>query len=101
MLTSYADLALILSSGYTFQTSLYGLALDNLVSFDIVLPTGEIKTVTSGDEDLFFAVRVSAPSHAPVSLSNIDALGYFQQLWDCHQLHLQDASSDGGLRRSD
>ena len=55
------DLTLRSFSGYTFQTSQYGLALDNIVSFDIVLPTGEIKTVTSDDEDLFFAVRVSIP----------------------------------------
>ncbi|KZV63620.1 FAD dependent oxidoreductase [Peniophora sp. CONT] len=46
-----------LGGGYTFQTSQYGLALDNIVSFDIVLPTGDIKTVTSADKDLFFAVR--------------------------------------------
>lgn len=50
----------MLGLGYTFQTSQYGLALDNIVSFDIVLPTGDIKTVTSDDEDLFFAVRVSS-----------------------------------------
>ncbi|KAI9446146.1 FAD-binding domain-containing protein [Lactarius indigo] len=48
---------LTLSGGYSFQTSQYGLALDNVVAYELVLPDGTVKTVTEADDDLWFALR--------------------------------------------
>ena len=46
-------------SGYSFKTSQYGLTVDNIVRFEVVLPNGTITNVTSKDEDLWFGLRVS------------------------------------------
>jgi hypothetical protein len=46
-------------SGYSFKTSQYGLAVDNIARFEVVLPNGTIANVTSMDEDLWFGLRVS------------------------------------------
>lgn len=45
-------------TGYSFKTNLYGLAVDTLMEYELVLPTGEIKIVTEKDEDLWFALKV-------------------------------------------
>jgi FAD/FMN-containing dehydrogenase len=45
--------------GYSFKTSHYGLAVDNIARFELVLPNGTITNVTSKDEDLWFGLRVS------------------------------------------
>jgi FAD/FMN-containing dehydrogenase len=49
-------------SGYSFKTSQYGLAVDNIARFEVVLPNGTIANVTSKDEDLWFGLRVSGKS---------------------------------------
>jgi FAD/FMN-containing dehydrogenase len=46
-------------SGYSFKTSQYGLTVDNIARFELVLPNGTIASVTSKDEDLWFGLRVS------------------------------------------
>jgi hypothetical protein len=46
-------------SGYAFTTSQYGLTVDNIVGYDLILPNGTIKNVTSKDEELWFGLRVS------------------------------------------
>jgi len=45
--------------GYSFKTSQYGLTVDNVARFELVLPNGTITNVTSKDEDLWFGLRVS------------------------------------------
>jgi FAD/FMN-containing dehydrogenase len=45
--------------GYSYKSSQYGLAIDNIAAYELVLPNGTIKTVTSQDEDLWFGLRVS------------------------------------------
>jgi FAD/FMN-containing dehydrogenase len=47
------------SLGYSFQTDQYGLTLDNIVGYEVVLPNGTATSVTPNDSDLFFALRVS------------------------------------------
>uniref|UniRef100_A0A7S4EIE8 FAD-binding PCMH-type domain-containing protein n=1 Tax=Pseudo-nitzschia australis TaxID=44445 RepID=A0A7S4EIE8_9STRA len=42
--------------GYGLQSRMYGLAIDNVVSLQVVLASGEIKKVRDGD-DLFWALR--------------------------------------------
>ncbi len=46
-------------SGYSFKTNQYGLTIDNIAGYELVLPNGTITNVTSKDEDLWFALRVS------------------------------------------
>jgi len=46
--------------GYSYKTSQFGLALDNVVSYELVLPDGTVRNVTREDEDLFFGLRVCA-----------------------------------------
>ena len=37
----------------------YGLTIDNMAAFELVLPNGTITNVTQSNEDLWFALRVS------------------------------------------
>ena len=46
-------------SGYSYKSSQYGLTVDNIARFELVLPNGTITNVTSKDEDLWFGLRVS------------------------------------------
>jgi len=46
-------------SGYSYHSSQYGLAIDNVAGFELVLPNGTVTDVTPKDEDLWFGLRVS------------------------------------------
>jgi len=46
-----------LGGGYSWKTNQYGLMVDNIESFELVLPNGTIQTVTSQNEDLWFGLR--------------------------------------------
>ena len=46
-------------SGYSYKSNQYGLALDNVAGYELVLPNGTIQYVTSKDKDLWFGLRVS------------------------------------------
>ncbi|KAH9167785.1 FAD-binding domain-containing protein [Lactarius sanguifluus] len=48
---------LTLGGGYSFKSSEHGLAIDNAVAFELVLPNGTVTTVTAEDHDLWFALR--------------------------------------------
>ncbi|KAI0280312.1 FAD dependent oxidoreductase [Russula aff. rugulosa BPL654] len=48
---------LTLGGGYSFKSSQYGLAVDNVVGYELVLPNGAVICVTSKDEDLWFGLR--------------------------------------------
>jgi hypothetical protein len=45
--------------GYSYHSSQYGLSLDNVAAFELVLPNGHVMHVTSNDDDLWFGLRVS------------------------------------------
>jgi FAD/FMN-containing dehydrogenase len=45
--------------GYSYKTNQYGLTVDNVVGYELVLPNGTIINVTSNDDDLWFGLRVS------------------------------------------
>ena len=45
--------------GYSFMSNQYGLSIDNMVAYELVLPNGTITNVTQSNEDLWFALRVS------------------------------------------
>ena len=44
--------------GYSWKTNQYGLTIDTVTAFELVLPNGRVKNVTEKDEDLWFALRV-------------------------------------------
>lgn len=46
-------------SGYSFKSNQYGLTVDNVVGYELVLPNGTAINVTSKDDDLWFGLRVS------------------------------------------
>ncbi|KAI9449066.1 FAD-binding domain-containing protein [Lactarius psammicola] len=48
---------LTLGGGYSFRSNEYGLAIDNAVAFELVLPNGTVTTVTAEDHDLWFGLR--------------------------------------------
>jgi hypothetical protein len=48
-----------LFAGYSYQSNQYGLAIDNVAGYELVLPNGTIKYVTPEDKDLWFGLRVS------------------------------------------
>ncbi len=45
-------------AGYSWKTNQYGLTIDTVTAFELVLPNGHVKKVTEKDEDLWFALRV-------------------------------------------
>ncbi|KAI9437957.1 hypothetical protein H4582DRAFT_1951667 [Lactarius indigo] len=47
----------MLGGGYSFKSNEYGLSIDNVVAFELVLPNGTVTTVTAEDHDLWFALR--------------------------------------------
>lgn len=50
---------LTLGGGYSWLTNSYGLTVDSVVSFDLVLPNGTLTTASSTTSDLFFALKGS------------------------------------------
>jgi FAD/FMN-containing dehydrogenase len=47
--------------GYSFLANQYGLAVDNVVAYELVLPNGTVTNITSStNSDLFFGLRVSS-----------------------------------------
>ena len=48
----------MLVTGYSWKTNQYGLVADTATAFELVLPCGDVKTVTEQDEDLWFALKV-------------------------------------------
>jgi FAD/FMN-containing dehydrogenase len=44
--------------GYSWKTSQFGLTIDNMDSYELVLPDGTVRIVTCEDEDLWFGLRV-------------------------------------------
>jgi FAD/FMN-containing dehydrogenase len=44
--------------GYSWKTNQYGLTIDTVTAFEVVLPNGSVRVVTEKDEDLWFALRV-------------------------------------------
>ena len=59
-------------SGYSYKSSQYGLALDNVAGYELVLPNGTIKHVTQEDKDLWFGLRVSRESLIQVDETNFE-----------------------------
>ncbi|KAH9017325.1 FAD-binding domain-containing protein [Lactarius deliciosus] len=48
---------LTLGGGYSFTSNQYGLTIDNMERYELVLPNGTITNVTESNKDLWFALR--------------------------------------------
>ncbi|KAH9030957.1 FAD-binding domain-containing protein [Lactarius hengduanensis] len=48
---------LTLGGGFSYKSNEYGLSVDNVVSYDLVLPNGTITSVTPNNTDLWFGLR--------------------------------------------
>ncbi|KAH9017339.1 FAD-binding domain-containing protein [Lactarius deliciosus] len=48
---------LTLGGGYAFTSNQYGLSIDNMAGYELVLPNGTITNVTESNKDLWFALR--------------------------------------------
>ncbi|KAF8486357.1 FAD-binding domain-containing protein [Russula ochroleuca] len=46
-----------LGGGYSYLSNQYGLAVDNIAGYELVLPNGTVTIVTSDDDDLWFGLR--------------------------------------------
>jgi hypothetical protein len=44
-------------TGYSWKTNQFGLTLDTVTEYELVLPCGQVRTVTEKDEDLWFGLR--------------------------------------------
>ncbi|KAI0260002.1 FAD-binding domain-containing protein [Gloeopeniophorella convolvens] len=56
-LTGVGVAGFTLGGGYSWKSNQFGLTVDTLTEIDIVLPDGNVKTVTEKDEDLWFALK--------------------------------------------
>ena len=57
-------------AGYSFKSNQFGLAIDNVAGYELVLPNGTIKHVTQKDKDLWFGLRVSRKGSIRVGDAN-------------------------------
>ncbi|KAH9025721.1 FAD-binding domain-containing protein [Lactarius deliciosus] len=48
---------LTLGGGYAFMSNQYGLSIDHMARYELVLPNGTITNVTQNNKDLWFALR--------------------------------------------
>lgn len=67
------------SAGYSWLTNQHGLTLDTVTAYELVLPNGTITTVTSNEEDLFFALKVRCPLCRNYSFKLTPRTGWIQQ----------------------
>ncbi len=48
--------------GYSWLSNQHGLAIDNVLAYELVIPNGKVTNVTvSTDPDLFFSLKVREP----------------------------------------
>jgi len=58
---SYIYYRLMSCSGYSWQANRVGMTVDTILKFEIVLTSGEVKTVTAtSDPSLFWALKMSS-----------------------------------------
>jgi hypothetical protein len=49
-------------AGYSWKTNQFGLGVDTMVEYELVLPNGQVTVVTEKKEDLWFALKVRLSS---------------------------------------
>lgn len=75
------------------MSSMYGLAVDQVLALEVVLPSGRFVTVTEEtDPDLFWGIRGGGGSKLPLSMSN--------QKYDSHSIQIHSELSPQSLPAS-
>ena len=54
------------TTGYSYLTNQYGLTVDTVQAYELVMPNGTVKTVNKEDEDLFFGLKVGVCLFIPI-----------------------------------
>jgi hypothetical protein len=67
------------SLGYSWKTNQYGLAVDSVVAYELVLPNGTVAAVTEKDEDLWFALKVRPKCSSRGGNSKLIAFLYLRE----------------------
>ncbi|KAG1717771.1 FAD dependent oxidoreductase [Suillus paluster] len=92
----------VLGGGFSYLTNQHGLAIDNVVSYELILPNGTVTTVTSSSNpDLYFGLRIVniSNSHATVKggFNNFGIVTYFtlktypqSQIWGGSLVYTED-----------
>ena len=67
----------LLGGGCAYHTSQYGLAMDNIAAYEIVFANATVATITSADEDVWFALRGAGSANFGIVSSNqVDSCGW-------------------------
>ncbi|KAL1713972.1 hypothetical protein EV715DRAFT_276935 [Schizophyllum commune] len=84
----------ILGGGYSWYTNQHGLALDNVVAFELVKPNGEVALVSGkSDSDLFFVLKGGYNNYGIVTRFTLKT--YPQgKLWGGHALYTEELSDE-------
>ncbi|KAF1816877.1 FAD-binding domain-containing protein [Eremomyces bilateralis CBS 781.70] len=89
---------LVLGGGISFFSGVHGLACDNVISYEIVLPTGKIVKVSENENsDLFWALRGGGSSNFGVVTSFVletKELLNPNGLWYSNRMHTPDKLPD-------
>ena len=64
--------------GYSYKSSQYGLTIDTVAGYELVLPNGTVINVTQNDEDLWFGLRVSRASSILIGVAKSSITGRTQ-----------------------
>jgi len=70
-----------------------GLTVDTLISADMVLPDGSLKTVTSADKDLFFAIKGGGNRFGLVYNFKLKTVPQTGMVWGGPRMYFQDQFS--------
>ena len=87
-----------LFEGYSYLSNQYGLAIDNVVAYELVAPNATVVTVTEdNDPDLFFSLKVHALLSGIPSWYRPITTGRVQQLWYRYKVYLEGLSAGSCL----
>jgi hypothetical protein len=83
-----------LGGGYSNKTNQFGLAIDNIQSIDVVVPSGEVlKVCETSNEDLFWALKVCTLSSVITEHSLTQHQGRRKQFWYSDELDHDNTST--------
>ncbi|KAL1734966.1 hypothetical protein EV714DRAFT_201399 [Schizophyllum commune] len=84
----------ILGGGYSWYTNQHGLALDNVVAFELVKPNGEVALVSEhSDPDLFFVLKGGYNNYGIVTQFTLKTYPQ-EKLWGGHALYTEELSDE-------
>jgi FAD/FMN-containing dehydrogenase len=66
------------ATGYSYKSSQYGLTIDTVTGYELVLPNGTVINVTPNDRDLWFGLRVSRAISILVGITKSSITGRTQ-----------------------